>query len=237
MIRALSTAAILLAFAQSPALAQSVAPDRDAGARHEVEPILARAAALRSTLGIAPGARATVPTYLQEIRRQIGEWVAQVVELSATLDDLCARNASTCAEAHFQEGLLDEALADAFTNADLRPLPDDLQRRLHAATPPGSPVSRVFDDQIRELLQEEARPRLCEAVIHFAVALREAQAGGHADLARRIVASAHRIGLEEDLVCTGPAAAVLVEVRAVQLSGITFDAPAAPGPPPLDRSP
>jgi tetratricopeptide (TPR) repeat protein len=134
---------------------------------------------LRESVRVAPGRQPTVQSFVQAIRTQIdndAREVRTVVDGYAPV--LGYRRPTWTIAAFVQQGQAYEILASAIINATLTPLPDDLQQRMRRASADvRSEVELQFQDQVRQVLEEQIRPVECFAVARYALAARAARAG------------------------------------------------------------
>jgi hypothetical protein len=136
-------------------------------------------APLRETVRVAPGRQPTVQSFVQAIRTQIDNDARQVRTVVDGYAPVLGYRRPTWTIASFvQQGQAYEILASAIINATLTPLPDDLQRRMRGASADvRSEVELQFQDQVRQVLEEQIRPVECFAVARYALAARAARAG------------------------------------------------------------
>lgn len=136
-------------------------------------------APLRETVRVAPGRQPTVQSFVQAIRTQIDNDARQVrTVVDGYAPVLGYRRPTWTIAAFVQQGQAYEILASAIINATLTPLPDDLQRRMRGASADvRSEVELQFQDQVRQVLEEQIRPVECFAVARYALAARAARAG------------------------------------------------------------
>ena len=134
---------------------------------------------LRESVRVAPGRQATVPAFVARLRAQIDEnarAVRTVVDGYAPI--LGYRRPTWTIAAFVQQGQAYEVLASSIINATLTPLPDDVQRRIRSASADvRAEVETQFQDQVRQVLEEQIRPVECFAVARYALAARAARAG------------------------------------------------------------
>ncbi len=135
-------------------------------------------APIRTSVRVAPGRQATVPAFVARLRAQIDEnarSVRTVVDGYAPI--LGYRRPSWTIAAFVQQGQAYEVLASSIINATLTPLPDDVQRNIRSASADvRAEVETQFQDQVRQVLEEQIRPVECFAVARYALAARAARA-------------------------------------------------------------
>jgi tetratricopeptide (TPR) repeat protein len=136
-------------------------------------------APLRETVRVAPGRQPTVQSFVQSIRSQIDEDARQVRGVVDGYAPILAYRRPNWTIASFvQQGQAYEILASAIINATLTPLPDDLQRRIRGASADvRTEVETQFQDQVRQVLEDQIRPVECFAIARYALAARAARAG------------------------------------------------------------
>jgi tetratricopeptide (TPR) repeat protein len=134
---------------------------------------------LRQSVRVAPGRQPTGQSFVQAIRTQIDENARQVRGVVDGFTPILAYRRPTWTIASFvQQGQAYEILASAIINATLTPLPDDLQRRIRGASADvRQEVETQFQDQVRQVLEDQIRPVECFAIARYALAARAARVG------------------------------------------------------------
>jgi tetratricopeptide (TPR) repeat protein len=165
---------------------------------------------LRESVRVAPGRQATVPAFVARLRAQIDEnarSVRTVVDGYAPI--LGYRRPTWTIAAFVQQGQAYEVLASSIINATLTPLPDDVQRRIRSASADvRAEVETQFQDQVRQVLEEQIRPVECFAVARYALAARAARAGAlDNEYTRTAVARLQSYGDERIAECIAQAQA------------------------------
>ncbi|MBN8613122.1 MAG: tetratricopeptide repeat protein [Deltaproteobacteria bacterium] len=165
---------------------------------------------LRERVRVAPGRQATVQSFVQALRTQIdnnAREVRTVVDGYAPI--LGYRRPTWTIAAFVQQGQAYEILASAIINATLTPLPDDVQRRMRGASADVRlEVETQFQDQVRQVLEQQIRPVECFAVARYALAARAARVGAiDNEFTRTAVARLQSYGDERIAECIAEASA------------------------------
>lgn len=136
-------------------------------------------APLRTSVRVAPGRQATTAAFVQTIRSQIEASSRQTQSAVDGYAPVLTYGRPTWTIAAFvQQGQAYEVLASAIINATLTPLPDDIQRRIRGASADTrAEIEATFQDQVRQVLEDQIRPVECFAIARYALAARAARAG------------------------------------------------------------
>jgi cellulose synthase operon protein C len=129
-------------------------------------------------LSVNPGRRRTMNEFRAELVRQIQTGAQQTRTVAAGYDPILEyRRPTWTIAALTRQGRAYEIYARAVLNAQLT-MPNDLAQRISRASPEVRDEVRVqFDDQVRQVLDENVRPIECYAVSRYALAARAAQRG------------------------------------------------------------
>lgn len=132
-------------------------------------------------LSIDPGVQATVQAFVNELTDQVDEAAERTNTVVHRYDPVVASRRSDWVIAAFvRQGQAFEVLALAVLDSGIS-LPRDLRRRLRGTSQTvRDEVQVVFEDRVREVLDEQVRPMECYAVGRYVLAVRAAQAGQRA---------------------------------------------------------
>ncbi len=127
---------------------------------------------------VNPGRRNNVPEFVQELNRQVQDGARRTQATAQGYEPILAyRRPVWSIAALTRQGRAYEIYARAVLNATVT-MPTDLQRQIRSAGPDVREEVRLqFEDQVRQLLDQQVRPIECFAVIRYALAARAAQAG------------------------------------------------------------
>jgi TolA-binding protein len=127
---------------------------------------------------VNPGRRANVPEFVAELNRQIQDGARRSQATAQGYEPILAyRRPVWSIAALTRQGRAYEILARSVLNATVT-MPTDLQRNISRASPDVREEVRMqFDDQVRQVLDQQVRPIECYAVVRYALAARAAQAG------------------------------------------------------------
>lgn len=127
---------------------------------------------------VNPGRRNTVPEFVNELNRQVQDGARRAQTTAQGYEPILAyRRPVWTIAALTRQGRAYEILARSVLNATIT-MPTDLQRQISRATPDVREEVRMqFEDQVRQVLDQQVRPIECFAVVRYALAARAAQAG------------------------------------------------------------
>ncbi|MGE0791572.1 MAG: tol-pal system YbgF family protein [Sandaracinaceae bacterium] len=128
------------------------------------------------SLRIDPGRRATTDTFVAELTRQVEESARRVQIVARGYEPILAYRSPTWTIAALtRQARAYELLARAVLDARIT-MPADLQRRTQRASAAARDEVRVaFEDRVHEVLDAQARPLECVAIVRYALAARAAQ--------------------------------------------------------------
>ncbi|MGF1467784.1 MAG: tetratricopeptide repeat protein [Sandaracinaceae bacterium] len=195
-------------------------------------------------LRIAPGRQRTDTEFLEELNDQIQDGARRAEEIKNEYEPVLAyqRPAWTVA-AYARQGRVYEVLARAVLDAQLEPLPTNLERALRPLPPFEQDELRFqFEEAIRAVIDQEVRPIECLALVRYALAARLALAASiDSEYSRQALDRLQAYGEERINECltqpqfaevvTAPRPGEFVRARRGQLSEL----PAGLTPPPVAR--
>lgn len=127
---------------------------------------------------VNPGRRANVPDFVAELNRQIQDGARRTQTMANGYEPILAyRRPTWTIAALTRQGRAYEILARSVLNATIT-MPTDLQRQISRASADVREEVRIqFEDQVRQILDQQVRPIECFAVVRYALAARAAQRG------------------------------------------------------------
>ncbi|MDW8246604.1 MAG: tetratricopeptide repeat protein [Sandaracinaceae bacterium] len=161
-------------------------------------------AQLENTVKIAPGRQPTINAFVQALRRQIDDQSQKVQKVIAALEPALAyRRPESTVAVYALQGRAYEFLARGIAEANLTPLPDELQRQIRrAGADVRAEIEAQFQATIQQFLESQIRPVECFAIVRYALAARLArQAGIGGEHAQTAVSRIQSYGEERVAEC------------------------------------
>src|SRR5690606_40296584 len=120
--------------------------------------------------------RANVPDVVAELNRQIQDGARRTQTMANGYEPILAyRRPTWTIAALTRQGRAYEILARSVLNATIT-MPTDLQRQIsRASADVRDEVQIQFEDQVRQVLDQQVRPIECFAVVRYALAARAAR--------------------------------------------------------------
>lgn len=158
---------------------------------------------------VNPGRQPTVPAFVAALTQQINDGARRAQSTSQGFEPVLAyRRPVWSIAALTRQGRAYEILVQAVLNATITQ-PNDLQQRVSRANAEVREEVRMqFEDQVRQLLDQQVRPIECFAVVRYALAARAAQAGNiDSQYSREAIDRLQAYGSERIAECIAEAAA------------------------------